>query len=100
MNFSNSSFEILGNVEATADLSKGKRYFQGTLKFMNTLTQVLNLLTDKVMDLSEKDQDDASISQIWGIVLLVFVMILSPILVILAKNAIQSIQVRFTGILK
>jgi len=60
---------------------------------MNTLTQVLNMLTDKVKDLSEKELTSANSSQIWGIALLVFVMILSPILVILAKNAIQSIQV-------
>jgi len=60
---------------------------------MNTLTQVLNMLTDKVKDLSEKELTSANTSQIWGIALLVFVMILSPILVILAKNAIQSIQV-------
>jgi len=51
------------------------------------------MLTDKVKDLSEKELTSANTSQIWGIALLVFVMILSPILVILAKNAIQSIQV-------
>lgn len=52
------------------------------------------MLTDKVKELSEKDLTSANISQIWGIALLIFVMILSPILVILAKNAIQSIQVK------
>ena len=43
--------------------------------------------------LAEDEISGANISQIWGIVLLIFVMILSPILVILAKNAISSIQV-------
>ena len=63
------------------------------MKFMGTLTKVLDLLTNRVKHLAEEDIMDANISQIWGILLLLFVMILSPILVILAKNAITSIQV-------
>ena len=60
---------------------------------MGTLTKVLDLLTNRVKHLAEEDITDANISQIWGILLLLFVMIISPILVILAKNAISSIQV-------
>ena len=46
--------------------------------------------------LAEDDIGSANVSQIWGVALLLFVMVLSPILVILAKNAISSIQV-FAG---
>jgi hypothetical protein len=31
-----------------ADLAKGQRYFEGSMKFMNTLTEVLDALTDRV----------------------------------------------------
>lgn len=60
---------------------------------MSTLTKVLDMLTKRVKFLAEEGISDANMSQIWGILLLFFVMILSPILVILAKNAISSIQV-------
>ena len=51
------------------------------------------MLVKRTKMLAEEDISGANISQIWGICLLIFVMILSPILVILAKNAISSIQV-------
>ena len=111
------------------------------MKFMNTLTEVLDSLTDRVkvnhrsdlilacvslfqkslcsrirtldlliarrsvsifhptsfpQEFSDRDLRSANISQIWGILLLLVVMIISPLLVILAKNAISSIQVRWT----
>ena len=71
----------------------GRRYFEGSLKFQSTLTKILNMLVRRVQWLAEKDINGAYMSQIWGVVLLVFVMILSPILIVLAKNAISSIQV-------
>ena len=60
---------------------------------MNTLNVVLDRLTGRVKILAEEAIYNANFTQIYGIVLLGFVMILSPILVILAKNAITSIQV-------
>ena len=63
------------------------------MKFQGTLTAILDMLVKRVKMLAEEDISGANISQIWGIALLIFVMILSPILVILAKNAISSIQV-------
>ena len=61
---------------------------------MNTLNVVLDKLTSRVKVLALEAIYNANFTQIYGIVLLGFVMILSPILVILAKNAITSIQVR------
>ena len=46
--------------------------------------------------MTELDIYGADVSQMWGIVLLLFVMLLSPILIILAKNSISSIQL-FAG---
>ena len=56
----------------------------------------MNSLVRRVRRLAEDDIGSANVSQIWGVALLLFVMVLSPILVILAKNAISSIQV-FAG---
>ena len=76
----------------------GRKYFEGSLKFQATLTKILNMLTRRVKRLAEDDIYGANISQMWGIGLLIFVMMLSPILIILAKNAISSIQL-FAGMI-
>jgi hypothetical protein len=83
----------LGNVEIALDDNKGQIYFEGSMNFMGMLTNVLNMLTVRVKHLAIEELSDAIVSQIWGVALLLFVMILSPILVILSKNAISSIQV-------
>ena len=81
------------------DDKAGRRYFEGSLKFQATLTSVLNMLTKRISLMTEKDIYGADVSQMWGIALLVFVMLLSPILIILAKNSISSIQL-FAGMAK
>lgn len=83
----------MGNVEAQIDDAKGRRYYEGSMKFQSTLTAILNMLTNRVKLLAIEGIADANMSQIWGVLLLLFVMVLSPILLILAKNAISSIQV-------
>ena len=88
-----STTQILGNVQIDQDNTKGRKYFEGSLKFQATLTVILKKLVRRTKMLAADDISGANISQIWGIILLIFVMILSPILVILAKNAISSIQV-------
>ena len=80
-------------METQIDEIKGQRYFQGSMEFMNSLTKILDMLTNRVRFLAQEAISDANLKQIWGILLLLFVMILSPILVVLAKNAISSIQV-------
>ena len=80
-------------MEIASDNKKAQRYFEGSMKFMKTLNVVLDKLTGRVRILAEEAIYNANFTQIYGVVLLGFVMILSPILVILAKNAITSIQV-------
>ena len=91
-----STTEILANVVSDIDDQKGRRYFEGSLKFQATLNKILDMCLSRVRLLAEDDINGANISQMWGVVLLLFVMILSPGLVVLAKNAINSIQV-FAG---
>ena len=62
--------------------------------FMESLRQVLEALTNRVFILAAQDLQNAYISQVYGIFLLCFVMVLSPILIVLARNGITSIQVR------
>ena len=62
------------------------------MKFMGTLTAILNMLINRVTLLALEDINDANVSQMWGILLLLFVMGLSPILMIMAKNAISSME--------
>ena len=61
--------------------------------FMESLRQVLEALTNRVFILAAQDLQNAYISQVYGIFLLCFVMVLSPILIVLARNGITSIQV-------
>ena len=81
------------------DDKAGRRYFEGSLKFQATLTSVLNMLTQRISLMAQQDIYGANVSQMWGIALLLFVMFLSPILIILAKNSISSIQL-FAGMAK
>ena len=87
---------ILANKLMIIDDKAGRRYFEGSLKFQATLTSVLNMLTQRISLMAQQDIYGANVSQMWGIALLLFVMFLSPILIILAKNAISSIQL-FAG---
>ena len=89
----NSTAQILNNIEISSDNRKARKYFEGSVKFQNTLVQILDLITTRVRLLAEDDIYNASASQVYGILLLTFVMILSPILIILARNGITSIQV-------
>ena len=91
-----STTEILANKLTIINDKNGRRYFEGSLKFQSTLTNVLNMLTRRISLMTELDIYGADVSQMWGIVLLLFVMLLSPILIILAKNSISSIQL-FAG---
>ena len=88
---------ILANKLMDIDDKAGRRYFEGSLKFQGTLTHVLDMLTRRINRMTQEDIYGADVSQMWGIVLLLFVMFLSPVLLILAKNAITSIQL-FAGI--
>ena len=88
---------ILANKLMDIDDKAGRRYFEGSLKFQGTLTHVLDMLTRRINRMTQGDIYGADVSQMWGIVLLLFVMFLSPVLLILAKNAISSIQL-FAGI--
>ena len=91
-----STTQILANKVTEINDRVGRKYFEGSLKFQGTLTKILNMLTKRVRRLSEEAIYGANVSQMWGIGLLLFVMMLSPILIILAKNAISSIQL-FAG---
>ena len=43
-----STVQILENVAIEADLEKGKAYFEGSVKFMKTLNEVLDMLIGEV----------------------------------------------------
>ena len=43
-----STVQILENVLIEADLKKGRKYFEGSVKFMKTLNQVLDMLVMSV----------------------------------------------------
>ena len=89
-----STAQILSNVERSGDNRRARKYYEGSVTFMESLTKVLEALTTRVSGLAVQDLRNANISQIYGIFLLVFVMVLSPILLVLARNGITSIQVK------
>ena len=48
--------QILENVLIEADLKKGRKYFEGSVKFMKTLNQVLDMLVMSVSILYYKEK--------------------------------------------
>ena len=88
-----STAQILANVERSGDNKRARRYYEGSVIFMDSLRKVLEALTFRVGRLAVQDVHNANVSQAYGIVLLCFIMVLSPILLVLAKNGITSIQV-------
>ena len=86
------------SIEIDSDNRKARKYFEGSVKFQTTLVAILDSLTNRVRSLAAQDIYNANTAQIYGILLLTFVMILSPILIILAKNGITSIQVKISAI--
>ena len=89
-----STAQILSNVERSGDDRRARKYYEGSVTFMESLTKVLEALTTRVSGLAVQDIRNANVSQIYGIFLLCFVMVLSPILLVLARNGITSIQVK------
>ena len=49
-----STVQILENVQIEADSKKGRKYFEGSVKFMKTLNKVLDMLTLNVSILFHK----------------------------------------------
>ena len=87
-----STIQILANKVTEINDKTGRIYFEGSLKFQDKLTRVLNMLTNRISLMGQRDLYKANVSQMWGIVLLLFVMFLSPTLIVLAKNSISSIH--------
>ncbi|XP_059091667.1 soluble guanylate cyclase gcy-37-like [Tigriopus californicus] len=90
---SSSSREILSNEESDEDHERGQLYFEGCTKFTDSLIRILNMTTDQIKDIREQALYDTLLAQVWGIFLLIVVLAISPVLVVLAKNAIFTIQV-------
>jgi len=88
-----STVQILENVAIEADLEKGEAYFEGSVKFMKTLNEVLDMLIGEVGALAADKIHEYFVKQMWGVGTLCLVVIICPLLAILSKNAIKSIQV-------
>jgi len=88
-----STTQILENVAIDSDLAKGRRYFEGSVKFMRTLQEVLDMLIDSVNSLTADKLHESFMKQMWGVATLCLVIIICPLLGLLSKNAIASIQI-------
>merc|ERR1711981_1400340 len=88
-----STTQILENLEIKADNVKGRKYFEGSVKFMKTLNQILHMLILEIDRLAAAKLHESFVSQAWGVITLMIVLTLAPILVFMAKNAISSIQI-------
>ena len=93
-----SSKQILANVKIDRDHEKGRLYFEGCNKFVKSLTVVLDMITRRVKLIGEEDLYDSLLAQVWGVFLLFVVLAISPLLVILARNAISTIQIFATSV--
>ena len=60
---------------------------------MPNCLKVMDMITERIKQIAEADMYDSLLAQVWGCFLLVIVLLISPVLVISAKNAISAIQV-------
>nr|XP_040578040.1 uncharacterized protein LOC121126774 isoform X2 [Lepeophtheirus salmonis] len=69
------------------------RYYQATYRYTEGLRLVLKNLRRKINKIVEKNLYSANKQQVFGIVVLVLVLIISPVIILLVRNATLTIQV-------
>ncbi|KAL1138257.1 hypothetical protein AAG570_009946 [Ranatra chinensis] len=85
--------EIMRNEEKARRPDLAKRYFDLMAKYVMELRQLQNLVREKIREYVNSDLKDANNKEAIGIVILVIVLLVSPIIIVLVKNAVDTIQV-------
>ena len=86
--------EILGNYRRNKSHEVAKIYFDNMASYVDELRKLQGALRVKIRDYVNSNLSDANHKEAYGIAILVLVLVVSPIIIILVRNAVATIQVR------
>ncbi|XP_023724757.1 uncharacterized protein LOC111873908 isoform X2 [Cryptotermes secundus] len=84
--------EILGNSQRNKSHEIAKIYFDNMASYVDELRKLQGALRVKIRDYVNSNLLDASHKEAYGIAILVLVLVVSPIIIILVRNAVATIQ--------
>ena len=85
---------ILSETEIEPNSDKGVTLYKGCMMFTASLSRVMDMVTERMFDINEDELYNSMLAQVWGCTLLGLMVLISPALVVMARNAITTIQVR------
>jgi hypothetical protein len=85
--------EILSNSRRKKSHDIAKIYFDNVASYVDELRKLQGVLRAKIRDYVNSSLLDASHKEAYGIAILVLVLVVSPIIIILVRNAVATIQV-------
>ncbi|XP_069680500.1 uncharacterized protein [Periplaneta americana] len=84
--------QILGNANRNKSHETAKMYFDSMASYVDELRELQGELRKKIRDYVNSNLVDASHKEAYGIAILVLVLVVSPIIIILVRNAVATIQ--------
>ncbi|KAK9496336.1 hypothetical protein O3M35_013354 [Rhynocoris fuscipes] len=84
--------KILNNVRQTPSVEDAKKYFDLMATYVDELRKLQATLRRQIRDYVNSDLQDANRQEAVGITILVIVLLVSPIIIILVRNAVATIQ--------
>ncbi|KAJ4430762.1 hypothetical protein ANN_19353 [Periplaneta americana] len=87
--------QILGNANRNKSHETAKMYFDSMASYVDELRELQGELRKKIRDYVNSNLVDASHKEAYGIAILVLVLVVSPIIIILVRNAVATIQSQY-----
>ena len=86
---------LLINDPITPDHEQGVKYFSECRKFTFSAMRLLDMLRVKIRQVRNQEVYSVKLANVWGIFILIIILLISPLLVFLARNVINTFQVTF-----
>ncbi|XP_034249065.1 receptor-type guanylate cyclase gcy-3 isoform X2 [Thrips palmi] len=84
--------EVMGNRQRKSSLDDAEYYFRSMGSYLDQLRTLLKDLRRKIKTYVERSLHEASNQEAVGIAILVLVLIVSPVIIVLVRNAVATIQ--------
>ncbi|XP_024082931.1 soluble guanylate cyclase gcy-35 isoform X2 [Cimex lectularius] len=84
--------KILNNIRQNSSVEEAKKYFDLMAKYVDVLRSLHQTVRRQIRDYVNSDLRDANQQEAVGITILVIVLFVSPIIIILVRNAVATIQ--------
>ncbi|KAE8736776.1 hypothetical protein FOCC_FOCC017769 [Frankliniella occidentalis] len=84
--------EVMANLPRSSSLGEAEAYFRSMAGYLEKLRTLLKELRRKIKNYVERSLQEASSQEFIGIAILVLVLIVSPVIIVLVRNAVGTIQ--------